>query len=248
MSGTGNSLTSFIRCNDCNAGYLTYRVPKIGLPHFLKCLWRSFLAKHTSIANQSITHLSTCFSTMFFALTRFCHIASSFFTHLSPKCFKSHLFFCLRGELPTQSRASDGRHIEAWFQCIKPVLLSFKQEWNKCQFQNFKDKSIFTVLIPGALHMPIMMLITLKLTEMVVAPSSQVGRTSNIKLASGNADNAIYARSGGDSRGHANCLSLVALLSCCQGARLHLFAQGNYSYARQLSKYTFFLYRIKAEV
>ena len=161
-----------------------------------------------------------------------------------------HLFAGFKRSFRSHARPCNTVNIEVGSQFVQPVLFSRCQGHGQNILQHLKGKSVFTVLIPGTLQDDVIVSVAPKHTGMRVEPLKQIHSTANIKLASGNTHNAINTRCNGDiTRGHtSNCLSLVALLSCCQGARLHLFAQGNYSHARQHPNYTFFLPALKAEV
>src|SRR6266568_5799207 len=160
-------LSSLLRLAHLALAFFAHLFTKIYAPHLFDSLRGELLSKALCITNLCGAHLGACLSTTLRASMRLCHILSSFFTYLSAKCFDANLLFCFRRELPAQSRAGNGSHIESliakWLQCIQPMLLTSSQHFrDKYQLQDFEDKGIRAVLIPGTLHVLIIVLIALK--------------------------------------------------------------------------------------
>ncbi len=213
--------------------------PKLGLAHSCPG-FRTTLAPFVSYC-----HAAFCF------LARFFVDASK---PMPLKLFRSHLATTIRCR-PTQSRASNTSNVEtmapegAKFREI--VLLTGGQQFrDKHEFQDFKGEGISAVFVPGALKRDAVVNIATQILEMFIAARAQIHGATDVDFAGGSASNAVDTRCVGDRRSvHAlNCLSFSALFSCCQGARLHLFARGNYSLTRQLPDNTFFHTACKAEV
>ncbi len=197
-------------------------------------------------------YLCPSFRTAFLTSTRFCLFALRFFAWLVIKHSTFAALNCERRCLDTtvmgrhaQSRASNtGNVITTASERPKLreiILLTGGQQFRKkYQFQDFKGKGRFTILVPCALQRWRMMNIAAKVLKMLVSAFPQVESTSNVRLARCNVNNAVDTRCvGGRSGIHAsNCLSL-APCSCRlpEEQGYSLFAWGNYSHAMQPSSY-----------
>src|SRR6266571_3607722 len=231
--------------------FLASFLPKVSQTGFFDSCRRALPPKIAFIAKRSGAYLSTMFSSEFlaqvvgialFLCAQYCTSFRGMFWARFATFQDTQFFAHFRRALYTQARTCNLRNIKEWLQFVNPILFTCGQHLrDKYQFKYLKNKSSFCVLIPSTLQFLIVMGIVTQVLAMIYPASVQIDRTTNVELACNRTGDAINARSGGGSRGHANCLSLVALLSCCQGVRRHLFAQGNYSYARQHPDYTFFL-------
>src|SRR5258706_717988 len=241
-------LNTIRRCNDVSplAGLtksithlFTYRMSKASCTHVLDSFWTMFFAKTVN------SHFLAGFKRSFLATAR------SRLTKMSI----SQCFFDMWKHFRSQARTSNTVKIEAfvakWFELIKPVLLTCRQQFrNKHQLNHFKDEGLRTILVPCALQLGVSVSTFLEKMLMYTPAVLQIDGTTNVELACNRANDAVYARSGGDRIGvHAS--KLLRFSSLCwvsSGSQGRSFSCPMISQALDdLSSITFFPTACKAE-
>lgn len=216
--------------------------PKICLPRFFDSFRVSFPAfkRGNSLANKfialffaKVSHSLAfdCFRRGFisdtsarFTASRLTNSGPRFWRGFSPYSCGSRLFDGFSGIFHSQIRASGGRNVEVWIECINPTLFTHRQcIREEYQFYNFKGKRLLSILVPCPLQLWILVSIVPEFAEMARFTSAQMNGAANVKLTRNHADNAVDARRSGNRRGiihdDRNCLSFLALFSCCQGGK-----------------------------